>query len=1089
VRQRTSGGRRLKWGLGVMSAVLVGVGAPVAAQTAERAPSPAQDEQPDPQSGQPDESFSGYVGYAGANGAAAAAAPTDSDDPKPEPFGSVGSNSAHAEDVPGQAGSAEAPAESGSTPIPLPPEPSPRQTAAVESAITESGSARVIVMMRTPIKVEASLTEAQVADQHADIQDSLAQLDTILAGTSSEVLTKFEVVPSAVVTVDQAGLDALTANPNVAAITLDREFPADLDVSTGIIDSDLLNAAGVHGNNFEGSTGGPFEVAILDSGVDNQHSAFTGRIVAQACFSATSQCPNGGTTQIGGAAGDNCTYSGECDHGTHVGGIAAGAVYAGGHEGVADGAGIVAVQIGHSSTSCQSGEPNPCWRYFFSDLDLALQHTLSLRNGGRNIAAVNMSLGGPLYSPGGPCATDFPTTNAVTTNLNAAGVGVIAAAGNDGSSTQVGHLACLPNVFAVGATDDFDSPAFFTNSSSQLNWWAPGVGIRSAITTGPTATGPKSGTSMATPHVVGAFAALRECIPNTTPGAVAATLNATGVNVTRNGVTRRRINVLEAATSTVNNNDFASPETLAGDGPFDDFDWNVCADREAGEPGVQSVEDSMWWTWTPATTGTATISTQDGGGNATTFDTTLQVYTGSTLGTLSTIAFNDDVSPPSDLRSRVVFPVNAGTTYRIQVDGFNGQNGLLNLHIENGPPPLCDGLGATIVGTNGNDVINGTNGNDVIVAGDGNDTINGNDGNDTICGGNGNDTINAGTGADDVRGDPGADLINGDADNDLLLGNAGGGDTNDVGDTINGGAGDDTVDGWVGDDVLDGGIGNDVLFGMAGIDTVSYASAPAGVNASLTSNSGSGGAGNDTFVQVDNLAGSAFNDSLEGDGVNNVLFGRNGNDTLTGHLGDDTLSGDAGVDTGNYAAAPAAVTANLTTGVATGDGNDVLSNVENMIGSAFNDDLIGSAGNNLLRGTNGNDLLRGVAGNDTLDGGNNIDIVNGGTGNDVLLGRLGNDSYIGGGGVDTANFSGSAAAVSVNLTTGNANGEGADVLANVENVVGSAFNDILVGNPGDNTLRGRDGNDRLRGLDGTDRCDGGAGVDLAATCEVLIGIP
>ena len=59
-----------------------------------------------------------------------------------------------------------------------------------------------------------------------------------------------------------------------------------LDVSTGVIDSDLLNTAGVLGNNFEGSTAGPYEVAILDSGVDNQHNAFTGRIVAQACFSA-----------------------------------------------------------------------------------------------------------------------------------------------------------------------------------------------------------------------------------------------------------------------------------------------------------------------------------------------------------------------------------------------------------------------------------------------------------------------------------------------------------------------------------------------------------------------------------------------------------------------------------------------------------------------------------------------------------------------------------------------------------------------------------------------------------------------------------
>ena len=104
MQHRKSWGRRLRWGLGVMSAVLVGVGAPVAGQTAERAPSPAQDEQPDPQSGEPSENFSGYVGYVGAGGAGAgaSAAPTDPDDPKAEPLGPVGTNSTESQDVPGQ---------------------------------------------------------------------------------------------------------------------------------------------------------------------------------------------------------------------------------------------------------------------------------------------------------------------------------------------------------------------------------------------------------------------------------------------------------------------------------------------------------------------------------------------------------------------------------------------------------------------------------------------------------------------------------------------------------------------------------------------------------------------------------------------------------------------------------------------------------------------------------------------------------------------------------------------------------------------------------------------------------------------------
>jgi hypothetical protein len=169
-----------------------------------------------------------------------------------------------------------------------------------------------------------------------------------------------------------------------------------------------------------------------------------------------------------------------------------------------------------------------------------------------------------------------------------------------------------------------------------------------------------------------------------TNAAVAANLDSTGVNVTRNGVTRKRINVLDAATRTVNNNDFASPEVFSGAGPINDFDFNVCADSEAGEPGPFSVDNSVWWQWTAPSVGTATISTEDNGTNITTFDTQLTVYTGNSLGSLTPVAFDDDSG--TGLRSLTVFPVNAGTVYRIKVDGFAATNGLLNLHIQQGPP-------------------------------------------------------------------------------------------------------------------------------------------------------------------------------------------------------------------------------------------------------------------------------------------------------------------------------------------------------------------------------------------------------------------
>lgn len=346
-----------------------------------------------------------------------------------------------------------------------------------------------------------------------------------------------------------------------------------------------------------------------------------------------------------------------------------------------------------------------------------------------------------------------------------------------------------------------------------------------------------------------------------------------------------------------------------------------------------------------------------------------------------------------------------------------------------------------------------------------------------ITGTNRNDILNGTSGDDTISGEDG---------NDLLFGE--GGD-----DTLFGGSGTDLLYGGDGNDVFVGGSGGDVFYGGTGIDTADYSTSPAGVSVSLTSGTGSGGdAAGDVLSGIENLTGSAYNDTLIGDSGSNVLRGGQGNDVLSGEAGNDTLEGGAGADTlyggsgmdwGDYRASNAGVTVNLATGQGRGGHaeGDRIAGVDGLFGSAFDDTLIGfdgqaltgsdvywnefygGAGNDYLDGAGGDDTLYGGTGNDTVIGGSGNDRLSGDEGNDSLYGGLGDDSVLGGAGDDTA-WGGDGA-------DRMAGGDGNDVL------YGEAGNDTLWGDAGLDSLFGGDGNDLLYGGSGNDRLEGGAGDD------------
>lgn len=341
-------------------------------------------------------------------------------------------------------------------------------------------------------------------------------------------------------------------------------------------------------------------------------------------------------------------------------------------------------------------------------------------------------------------------------------------------------------------------------------------------------------------------------------------------------------------------------------------------------------------------------------------------------------------------------------------------------------------------------------------------------------------------------------IINGTSGNDKLFGTF-------RDDSLYGFLGNDELHGGEGNDFLDGGEGNDVLdgggnnFGKGG-DTASYSKATNAVIVDLSVGTASGGAGDDTLIDIENIIGSSFSDNLIGNFNANELYGGKGDDTLLGGEGDDILTGGSGndfldggkfgSDTASYSDVTSAVTVNLVTGTATGgSGKDTLVDIENIFGSSYADTLTGDANFNQLDGGAGNDTLNGGAGGDILNGDAGNDNLNGGDGDDWLNGGIGNDILNGGaGGFDTADYSSATSNVSVNLFTGIATGGlGNDTLLSIENVNGS-FNarNTLTGNAGSNqltggfnndTLSGGAGDDTLLGFEGDDTLNGGAGAD------------
>jgi len=266
-------------------------------------------------------------------------------------------------------------------------------------------------------------------------------------------------------------------------------------------------ASTFHGNN-------EWAVAVLDTGVDRSHSFLSNKVVSEACYSnggnlsfTSSLCPGGATSSTASGSGSPCTING-CEHGTQVAGVAAG--NGGSFDGVAKDANLISIQVYSQVNDEAFCFPDAsCLGAFTSDIIKGLEQVYALRSSFQ-IAAANVSLGSDeVFS--GTC--DDQPEKAIIDLLKQANIAVVASSGNTGETSMMQAPACISSAIAVAATfDTSDTPWINNNISNALDLFAPGVNITSSIPGGGFASG--TGTSLAAPHVAGAWAVIRHASPN-----------------------------------------------------------------------------------------------------------------------------------------------------------------------------------------------------------------------------------------------------------------------------------------------------------------------------------------------------------------------------------------------------------------------------------------------------------------------------------------------------------------------------------------------------------------------------------------------
>lgn len=240
-----------------------------------------------------------------------------------------------------------------------------------------------------------------------------------------------------------------------------------------------IGANVAHENKYKGE--GTY-VAIIDTGVEVSHPFLKGKVALEACFSA--KCPDGTKKMIGPGAAKPVHW-----HGTHVAGIAAG--NGPNFNGVAPEAKIIAINVFDAYGAA-----------YDSDITNALNWVNSISSQ-YNIVSVNMSLGGMQIFKS-TCDGYLPDMTDAVRNLRSKQIATVISSGN-GYAYGMSAPACISYSVSVAASNsNNDNITTFSNVNEKTTFAAPGSVINSSATNASYRTA--SGTSMASPHVAGAFA-------------------------------------------------------------------------------------------------------------------------------------------------------------------------------------------------------------------------------------------------------------------------------------------------------------------------------------------------------------------------------------------------------------------------------------------------------------------------------------------------------------------------------------------------------------------------------------------------------